>query len=67
VSAAAARLQTLSPLNVLGRGYSLTRTEAGQVLRDAGQVRRGDRLLTLLHRGHLFSRVEEIAEDAGHE
>jgi exodeoxyribonuclease VII large subunit len=67
VSAAAARLETLSPLNVLGRGYSLTRTATGQVVRDAEQVRPGDRLLTLLHRGRLLSRVEEITEDAGHE
>jgi exodeoxyribonuclease VII large subunit len=61
VGAAAARLETLSPLNVLGRGYSLTRSESGQVIRDAAQVRPGGRLETLLHRGRLMSRVEEVA------
>jgi exodeoxyribonuclease VII large subunit len=57
--ALAARLETLSPLNVLGRGYSLTRSETGHILRDAARVRPGDRLETLLHRGRVISRVEE--------
>jgi exodeoxyribonuclease VII large subunit len=56
----AARLETLSPLNVLGRGYSLTRTEAdGAVLRSPEQVRPGDRLVTHVQHGRLISRVEE--------
>jgi exodeoxyribonuclease VII large subunit len=57
--ALAARLETLSPLNVLARGYSLTRTEAGQLLQEANQVRPGDRLLTQLRHGRVVSRVEE--------
>jgi exodeoxyribonuclease VII large subunit len=62
-AALAARLETLSPLNVLGRGYSLTRNEAGQLIRDAAQVQPGDRLVTLLHQGRLVSRVEETAHE----
>jgi exodeoxyribonuclease VII large subunit len=63
VAAMAARLETLSPLNVLGRGYSLTRNEAGQLLRDAAQVRPGDLLVTHLSRGRIVSRVEESAHE----
>jgi exodeoxyribonuclease VII large subunit len=61
VQAFAARLETLSPLNVLGRGYSLTRRENQEIVRSAEQVRPGDRLLTLVHRGRITSRVEEAA------
>jgi exodeoxyribonuclease VII large subunit len=56
----AARLASLSPLNVLARGYSLTRTAAEQVVvRDPGQVRPGDRIETLVQFGRIVSRVEE--------
>jgi exodeoxyribonuclease VII large subunit len=60
VESYAARLDTLSPLNVLGRGYSLTRREADQVLvRSPAQVQPGDRLVTLVAQGRFVSRVEE--------
>jgi exodeoxyribonuclease VII large subunit len=59
VEALAGRLQTLSPLNVLGRGYSLTRTESTQeVVRRAEQVRPGDSLVTIVQHGRIVSRVE---------
>jgi exodeoxyribonuclease VII large subunit len=61
--AAAGRLETLSPLKVLARGYSLTRTEAGQVIRDATQVRAGERVVTLLHHGRIASRVETVSPE----
>jgi exodeoxyribonuclease VII large subunit len=55
----AGRLEALSPLNVLARGYSLTRTEDGTVVRDPEQVRPGDRIVIHVQRGHLVGRVEE--------
>jgi exodeoxyribonuclease VII large subunit len=58
VETAAARLETLSPLNVLARGYSLTRTESGEVVRRPEQVRAGDRLVTTVQHGRIVSRVE---------
>jgi exodeoxyribonuclease VII large subunit len=62
LEAQAARLETLSPLNVLARGYSLTRTEAdGVVVRRPDQVRPGDRLVTLVQHGRVISRVEETS------
>ena len=61
VETQAARLDGLSPLNVLGRGYSLTRREAdGIVVRSVAQVQPGDRLLTRVQHGSIISRVEEL-------
>jgi exodeoxyribonuclease VII large subunit len=56
----AARLEGLSPLNVLARGYSLTsKADDTAVLRDAEQVQAGERIVTRLQRGQIISRVEE--------
>ena len=61
----AARLETLSPLNVLSRGYSLTRREADQtVVRHARDVVSGERLLTEVRHGRIVSRVEEVDASA---
>jgi exodeoxyribonuclease VII large subunit len=58
---AAAQLESLSPLNVLARGYSLTRTAQPQpqVVRSPDQVRPGDCVETLVQHGRIVSRVEE--------
>jgi exodeoxyribonuclease VII large subunit len=62
LGAHAARLETLSPLNVLGRGYSVSRREADLVVvRSPDQIKPGERLLTLVQHGRIFSRVEEAA------
>lgn len=53
------RLESLSPLNVLARGYSLTRRLADRlVVRSAEQVQPGDRIVTRLQQGEIVSRVE---------
>lgn len=55
------RLRALSPLAVLGRGYSLTSTEDGAVVRSTAGVQVGDRVTTrLADGGHLDSRVETV-------
>ncbi len=55
------RLESLSPLAVLGRGYSLTsRVDDGRLVRRANDVRVGDRLRTRLAAGELQSVVEEV-------
>jgi exodeoxyribonuclease VII large subunit len=53
----AGRLDSLSPLAVLGRGYSLTLTASGAVVRSAGQVAVGDEVGVMLHEGRLACRV----------
>jgi len=65
LDAQTSRLGTLSPLNVLARGYSLTRKETDQsVVRDVEQVAVGERLVTMVQRGKIISRVEESFGDA---
>jgi exodeoxyribonuclease VII large subunit len=63
VDALTARLDALSPLNTLSRGYSVTQDENGAVVRDAASVRRGDRVTTRLHRGRIVCRVEEAERE----
>ena len=60
--AAVGRLDSLSPLAVLGRGYSLTRTPTGEVVRNARQVSAGDEVRVLLHQGSLDARVTAARE-----
>ncbi len=56
---AAEHLEALSPLAVLGRGYSVTEKVAdGTVVRDAAELTPGDLIRTRLRRGQLTSRVE---------
>jgi exodeoxyribonuclease VII large subunit len=54
------RLRLLSPLNVLERGFSVTRdAETGKVLRDAKTAKPGQKLVTQLHKGELRSVVDK--------
>jgi exodeoxyribonuclease VII large subunit len=53
----AGRLDSLSPLAVLGRGYSLTLTASGQIVRSVRQVAVGDEVGVMLHEGSLAARV----------
>jgi exodeoxyribonuclease VII large subunit len=59
VAAQAGQLESLSPLGVLGRGYSLT-TRDGEVVRSSDTVQIGDVVRTRLARGELSSRVEDV-------
>mgnify|MGYP001273946754 FL=1 len=65
LGALAGRLEALSPLAVLARGYAIARTMEGQVVKEAAQVQPGDRINLLLHKGSLRCQVEEIGEDVG--
>ncbi len=61
VDAKALQLESLSPLSVLSRGYSLsTRAADGRLVRSIDQVTPGDELLTRLSDGELTSRIESI-------
>jgi exodeoxyribonuclease VII large subunit len=59
---AVGKLETLSPLRVLSRGYSLTRA-AGHVVSDAAQVNAGDKVEVKLARGELDCIVESVKRD----
>jgi exodeoxyribonuclease VII large subunit len=57
-----AALNSLSPLAVLGRGYSLTRTlPAGKVVTDATALTPGDLLRLTFAKGEARVRVEEVS------
>jgi exodeoxyribonuclease VII large subunit len=57
--AAEARLRLLSPLNVLERGYSITREAVtGRVIRSATEVAAGQAVRTQLRRGQIVSVVQ---------
>ena len=52
-----AKLHALSPLNVLNRGFSVTQTADGRILRDAADVNPGDKLKIRLANGKLNAEV----------
>lgn len=60
------RLNALSPLNVLRRGYSLTfEKRSGRLIKDAAGVKVGGELITLLARGKLESKVIQSSRKMG--
>ncbi|ENP7383308.1 exodeoxyribonuclease VII large subunit [Vibrio parahaemolyticus] len=54
---AAEKLDTVSPLATLKRGYSITQTEQSKVVRSADDVKTGDLLVTRLANGEIHSTV----------
>jgi exodeoxyribonuclease VII large subunit len=52
-----AKLDALSPLKVLTRGYSITQGHDGRILRDAATARPGDKLKIRVERGKLNAEV----------
>jgi exodeoxyribonuclease VII large subunit len=58
----AEKLAVLNPLAVLARGFSLTRTPAGQVISAANQVKPGQQLEIILNHGRLEVEVACVRE-----
>jgi len=58
------RLNALSPLNTLNRGYSITSIlDSGDLLKDAHKVKAGDRIKTKLSQGSIISIVEGDSDE----
>jgi exodeoxyribonuclease VII large subunit len=63
-SAAAEKLSSLSPLNILARGYSITfQMPSGATIKAAGVLKAGDTIKTRLHAGQILSRVTEVKKN----
>jgi len=56
-------LSTVSPLNTLARGYSITYDDNGQVIRSAGTVKTGSTIVSRLEKGNIESTVKSINTD----
>lgn len=61
-AALGAKLDALSPLKVLGRGYAMAQREDGTVLRTSRQVSVGDRIAVRLGQGALDCTVEQVID-----
>lgn len=59
-----ARLQGLSPLNILDRGYALVFDSEGKLVKDAAQVQSGEQIRARLARGELSATVRERRVDS---
>ena len=56
-------LDGLSPLNVLKRGYSITRLlPSYQLVKESGMITPGDEINVVLEKGEVFCKVEKIKE-----
>ena len=61
IDTVAGRLESLSPLAVLRRGYSLTqRTADGQIIRAAAELSPGEQIITRFASGQPISRVDRV-------
>jgi exodeoxyribonuclease VII large subunit len=54
-----ARLNALSPVKILDRGYALVFDEEGRLVKDATQLSIGDRISARVSRGTLVAEVKE--------
>lgn len=58
----AAKLDAMSPLKVLGRGYSVTLDENGKLVKSVKSVACGDRLQIKMSDGTVSAQVQEVLE-----
>lgn len=60
------KLETLNPLGVLRRGYSITSSLDGAVLLSAGKLQKGDRVRTRLSEGEFIGEVVCVGREILH-
>lgn len=59
-----AKLDAMSPLKVLARGYAMTQAEDGAVIRSVRQVNTGDQIQISLSDGRIAASVTDVKENA---
>ena len=61
LSTTSGKLNLLSPLNILGRGYSICWKESdNKIIRKSSDLKVNDKLKIRLHKGSIFGKVEKI-------
>lgn len=55
-------LQALSPKAILARGYALVFDANGQLVKQASQLKAGDRVRTQLGQGHFTAKVDQVKD-----
>ena len=58
-----AKLDAMSPLKVLTRGYAVAEKEDGQILRSVNQAVPGERITVSLSDGSITAKVLEVKEN----
>jgi exodeoxyribonuclease VII large subunit len=53
-----ARVEEMSPLKILERGYAVVFDDSGALVKDAAQVNKGDSIRARVARGEIKARVE---------
>ena len=61
--AAASKLDAMSPLKVLTRGYAMTQTEDGSLLKSVRSVSVGDSIKVSLQDGSVTAKVSDVKEN----
>lgn len=58
-----AKLDAMSPLKVLSRGYSMTLNDDGDIIRSVNQLTTGEKINILFNDGRVDATINEIRED----
>lgn len=58
-------IEIAHPVNTMKRGFSVTRTESGKILKSIRNIERGESIATELPDGSILSRVETTRKGAG--
>ena len=58
-----ASLDALSPLSVLGRGFSIVKNEKGRILRESNQTKIGEEVEVLMSKGKIKSKVLSVENE----
>ena len=66
LSICCAKLQAISPLNTLGRGYAMIQTENSEVITSIEKVKKGDHIHISLVDGRVTAVVQDINTSGGH-
>jgi len=57
-----AKLDAMSPLKVLSRGYATVQNDAGKLMRSVTQAQHGDHIRINLHDGALNAQITDVEE-----